>query len=294
MDLLDRLIQRSIAPVDAILPRMRTAFERDTPDQSMETQFGRREPERHPHVKSQEEGAREVSRHDGAQGMRERFNALHRVPVTPMISPDETADTSERSATRPTSILSDSHQVVPDLEEPLIQAEGPGRMSPMRLEEHAERRDALLNPTIRPSHSIRERKQFVMPDSSSGDEEASGQGLREQHGVSQAHMNPLSPMMEARTISNRMNRDDSPAEFSERHAQLLPHQSGPLFELPTAQMLSEKGATTRETVPTIHVSIGRIEVRATQQTKSAMSKARQASSVMTLEDYLRKRERGAR
>ncbi|MDN5940298.1 MAG: hypothetical protein L0H94_00320 [Nitrospira sp.] len=278
--------------MDAIVPRMRTAFERDTSDQSVETQFGHRESERLPHVKSQDEEVREVLRRDDAQDKRERVNALHKVPVSQMISPDETADTSERSATRPTSILSDSHQAVSDLEKPSIQAEGSGSVSSIRLEEHAERRDDLVDPTIQPSHSMRERKQFVMSNSLSDGQEATGQRMRDQHGIPQAHMNPLSPMMDARDTSDRKSQNDPPSDFSERQPQLLPHQSGPLFELPTAQMSAEKGATTRETVPTIHVTIGRIEVRATQQTKSAMSHARQVSSVMTLKDYLRNRERG--
>jgi hypothetical protein len=162
----------------------------------------------------------------------------------------------------------------------------------MRLEEPAERRDALAEATIRPSHSILDREQFVKSDSLSGEQEVPGKGLREQLGVSRADMNLLLPMMEGKGTADRKSREDLPSEFAERHVQLRPLQSGPLFQRRLCKYQSRRSRGQRN-CPDDSCVYRSIEVRATQQAKSSISKTRQISPVMTLmtSEESRKRSR---
>jgi hypothetical protein len=88
---------------------------------------------------------------------------------------------------------------------------------------------------------------------------------------------------------------ESPLPAPKRPATSLPivgqPRVAPLSEYRSGEKIG-RGAEKSAPAPTIHVTIGRVEVRATQVTSQSTPKPRPASHTMSLDDYLRRRGEG--
>lgn len=106
---------------------------------------------------------------------------------------------------------------------------------------------------------------------------------RDQTGEIRATPREVSHKREMETISAKLLRPVGPSVFSP-----LPHQLLPVVRSPSMIVKETPPA------PTIQVTIGRIEVRATSPSPATPKKAPLKPAAMSLEDYLRSRSGGAK
>ena len=109
--------------------------------------------------------------------------------------------------------------------------------------------------------------------------------------------NILSPIIDS-SIEQPVQNPAKPASMPEERPILrpvteqvaIPHQVIPALR--SLGLEPQKSSTPPQPVPTIQVTIGRIEVRATPPTTPSPVQSRSAQSVMSLEEYLRQRGGG--
>lgn len=313
-DFFSSIITKSLAPVLMIAPRPVSRFEPIDTAQAAETLFT---------AQALDDGEA-IAEHEGSPAI-----PLFRPQVTPATQPQQRSDTPEAPFARPPAPAIKPQQTdhvrstTPVVAQSLVEHTPLTNVPTMQLGPAPELSSAapMAQIAAQRSEASRPNRQATLPTAAPSITQIVERIVSERNDKRASILTRIEPAPAPRNLYENAVRQQAvasaelqqtdPRQFVGETTEpiepsapavrplglaTLAHTPQPLFELPTARELlavrSEAAQQHSQAAPAIHVTIGRIEVRATTTQASTSHRQRAAAPVMGLDEYLRQRSGG--